>query len=177
MKRFWELTFLILLLTWISFSCEEKQSADPVGEGVELYLLDTFQTVYPTAQIDPSTVAIADEPLISYREFLSYNPQTHVFTITGNATEKIKAIEHSVYGAAFAVLAANSLIYTGYFWPGYSSASCNWVVIDPIMVEMHNELKVELGYPGPMGDSIPDKRNHPKILEIFKGDHKLVYTD
>ena len=53
--------------------------------------------------------------------------------------------------------------------------SCDWVVIDPIMINDKNEMVVRLGYPGPVeGISIPDKRNDPQLLEIFRQDNKLI---
>ena len=34
---------------------------------------------------------------------------------------------------------------------------------------------MEMGYPGPVVDSfVPDKRNDPHILEIFRADGKLI---
>jgi hypothetical protein len=43
------------------------------------------------------------------------------------------------------------------------------------MLHGDNELWVELGYPGPIdGVEIPDERNHPLILDIFRRDGKLI---
>ena len=42
-----------------------------------------------------------------------------------------------------------------------------------ILSTIKNELIVELGYPG-FYENIPDKRNDQRILELLKGDDKLV---
>jgi len=66
------------------------------------------------------------------------------------------------------------LIYTGYFWPSYSSVSCDWVIIDPLSVYSGNKIHVILSYPGQnAGVNIPDKRNDSRIIQIFQKDHKL----
>lgn len=113
--------------------------------------------------------------MLPYSDFLTYDPNTFSFNISDAAKETIKKLEHSVHGIAFAIKANNVLIYTGYFWPGYSSASCDWVVIDPMRLNLDNILDVRLGYPGLIeGQVIPDKRNDHRILEIFNSDNKLI---
>lgn len=67
------------------------------------------------------------------------------------------------------------LYIQGYFWPGYSSQSCEWVIIDPFSIDTDNEMKVELGYPGSvLGIEIPDERNANQILDVFRRDDKLI---
>ncbi|HBG25425.1 MAG TPA: hypothetical protein DDX10_10330, partial [Rikenellaceae bacterium] len=85
----------------------------------------------------------------------------------------IKNIDHSVSGVAFAVTANGRVVYTGYFWPMFSSASCNWVTIDPIIAEYAKELKVTLGYPGDW-EGVEDRRNDERIISILSRDKKLI---
>lgn len=159
----------ILLL---STSCE-KNTSDVTGE-VELYLLESYET-NGFCEIVKSSVETTKKPLIKYSGFKSYNSKDHVFKITDNAKESIEGLEHSVHGLPFAIVADDQLIYTGYFWPSYSSASCDWIVIDPLMIRGDNKLRVKLGYPGPFEDSgIPDERNNSLILDIFRRDGKLI---
>ena len=76
---------------------------------------------------------------------------------------------------AFAVAADEELAYTGYFWPGYSSMGCQWITTDPLFIGNRNTMTMGLGYPGLIeGTSIPDNRNDPRILEIFRADGKLI---
>ena len=79
---------------------------------------------------------------MTYSDFQSYDPSTFTFKISDTAKDSIKSLKQSVNGIAFAIKANNVLIYSGYFWPGYSSASCDWVVIDPMMLLINNELYV-----------------------------------
>jgi hypothetical protein len=157
-------------------SCQQQEDIDPEHGNVELYLLESYETIENTySQIKETTVQTLDNPLLTYNDFISYNAKEYTFKLTEEAKVKIKDLNHRVNGLAFAVKANNEVIYTGYFWPGYSSMSCDWVVIDPIMIHEENEMMVRLGYPGPIqGITIPDKRNDPQLLEIFRRDNKLI---
>ena len=121
------------------------------------------------------SVITKNSALLSYSDLLSYDSTEHKFAISDKAMEIIINLKPgSASGLPFAVKANDTLIYTGYFWPGYSSLSCNWIVIDPVMTNIEKKMKVNLGYPGLFqGDFIPDKRNDPRIIKIFKMDRKL----
>lgn len=154
-------------------SCEKEGSG--VTGVVELYLLKSHETLDAWGGIDSASVVPEEEPLIAYSEFTSYDPENHVFTITESARAAVSNLEVPVQGIPFAVEADGTPVYTGYFWPAYSSQSCQWIVVDPVRVSFSNEMKVELGYPGLFeGFRIPDQRNHPLILNIFRRDGKLV---
>ena len=158
-----------------AFSCDRKR--DDVGGVVELYLLEDFQTAGERCAIDNSTVHLQGEPLIGYDDLLGYDPEDHAFHVSGAALDAVENLQHSVWGIAFGVTANGELVYTGYFWPMYSSLSCQWVIIDPIHMMMAGDgtMRVELGYPGLIeGAEIPDSRNDPSILAIFRRDGKLI---
>ena len=175
MKRPIVFITLFVALNFIVIACGKNENANPGNGHVELYLLDSFKTIGYTNQIDEKTIVVKANPLVNYSDFLSYDPATYTFKISNTAKESIKGLEHSVHGLAFAIKANNALIYTGYFWPSYSSASCDWVVIDPMGLSLDNKLTVELGYPGlKEGQVIPDKRNDQRILDIFAGDDRLI---
>jgi len=142
---------------------------------VEFYLLESYETTGQGLAIDESTVVLESDPLIRYSELTSYDRKNHIFGITQQVVDDVEALEHSVQGLAFAVTANSELVYTGYFWPSYSSMICSWVNIDPILLEWNMEMQVKLEYPGGRGDStIPDRRNDRRILEIFHRDGKLI---
>ena len=114
-------------------------------------------------------------PLISYSDFLSYDSLEYAFWLSNRAMKAIENLEHSVHGIAFGIKANGTLVYTGYFWPSYSSAICDWVVIDPIVTGVEYKIIVRLGYPGLLqGMEIPDKRNDSRIIKIFEDDNKLI---
>lgn len=165
---------VILLITVISFlSCNNDDKDYPEG-GVDIYLIESYETQENSAAIVKNSVVLGESPIVSYNEIVSYNKNEHLFSLTGAATERITNLEHSVSGVPFAVTASSEIIYTAYFWPAYSSATCNWVVADPIMMDYQGGLKVELGYPGLLdGMEIPDYRNDETLIGIFERDGKL----
>ena len=163
---------IFALLLFSPTGCE-KWGGDAEGD-VELYLLESYLTEDESCAIEFSSVKVREEPLIGYSDIKSYNSKKHIFSISDAAAGVVTDQVHSVNGLAFAVVANDEVVYTGYFWPSYSSATCQWIVIDPLMISGDNELSVALGYPGLMdGAYIPDERNNEKILDIFRRDGKL----
>ena len=168
-----KLLFFAFSISFI-IACENENISP--GHGVELYLLKSFDLLQNDKrfQIDESTIITKSSPLIYYSDIQSYDSSNHVFQISENARSRISEMDFPVSGIAFAVKADNKLVYTGYFWPGYSSSSCDWMIIDPTQVEFANEMKVTAGYPGENDKlGIPDKRNDPLIVDILKRDKKL----
>lgn len=156
-------------------ACSKNEDCTCATGEVELYLLNSFETLENSCAIIEPTAVIQETPLIEYSGFISYHTKNHTFRITDAARADLDSMEHSVFGVPFAVVADKHLIYTGYFWPAYSSATCEWIIIDPILVSGENDLMVQLGYPGlAEGTEIPDKRNSPLILDIFRRDGKLI---
>ncbi|MBK9511486.1 MAG: hypothetical protein IPO04_19560 [Cytophagaceae bacterium] len=52
-----------------------------------------------------------------------YDNETYTFQLSENAAETAKIILQ--FMGPFAIKANDELIYTGYFWPSHSSASCS----------------------------------------------------
>ena len=172
-KTSYFLIFLVLLFTFSLSSCDQCDCLTTDGEDVHIFLLKQYETT-SGAQIDESKVVLKDTPLISYSDIKSYNSTTYTFEFTENGRAIIGDMEHSVRGIPFAVAADDELIYTAYFWPAFSSLSCDWLTLDPSHVDFSGEGIVSAGYPGPHPSfNIPDNRNDPRILEIFKRDGKL----
>ena len=170
-KLFFSLFGLFIL---IAYSCEKNESSVNSNGKVELYLIHNYSRIDHSSQINENTVVTEKAPLINYSDIISYDSTKCIFELTDRAIEAIKDLEHSVHGLAFAIKANDALIYTGYFWPSYSSASCDWVVIDPFMTSIGNKIQVRLGYPGLVqGQTIQDKRNDGRIIQILKQDNKL----
>ena len=167
-------TYVIIgILSLLIFGCEKDEINSE--NKVELYLLDSYSTIDNSFQIDETTIKTKISPLIGYSDFISYDAENYEFEISDKAKSSIDDMKHSVHGVAFAVKANGTIIYSGYFWPSYSSASCDWIVIDPMMTGVENKIKVSLGYPGLIqGQVIPDNRNNSQIIEIFERDNKLI---
>ena len=168
-------TIIVIIILSTFFSCKkDKDSIKAEGE-IEFYLLKSFETIENSAEIIELTVITNTEALINYWEIESYNPNTYAFKISDEARNRFTDLEFSPDRLAFALKANEKIIYTGYFVPCYSSAICNWVVIDPTGIELNNKMSVRLGYPGlPDGTIIPDKRNNELFIAILKRDNKLI---
>ncbi len=174
MKRHIIFITRISTLAIILFACKSNVEPIPTGN-VELFLLESFNTIDNTFQIVEPSVVAKETPLVYYSDFISYDPNNYIFKLSDNSKKAIEDLKHSVHGLAFAIMEDNKLVYTGYFWPSYSSMSCDWAIMDPFTLSFGNELKVELGYPGQReGVVIPDKRNDKRILDVFRRDGKLI---
>ncbi len=168
---------LILILTvFVSlFSGCDSDNIDPRSEGkVEFYLLKSFETEKQSFVIDEESITLENDPIIVYEDLTSYDQTEHSFTVKESAIALLNELEPSIEKNAFALVADGEIIYTGYFWPSYSSTSCDWIVIDPVLAEISGVLSVKLGYPGLTPDqSIEDRRNDPRLIKVLEGDNKL----
>ena len=164
----------IIFILFLSFTACEKNNENVTGV-VEIYLLEAHETVGETPEIDLATVVLKQDPLLGYPDFKSYNAKEYFFEVTDHGRETIEEMDKSVAGIPFAVTADEEVVYTGYFVPTYSSVSLQWIVIDPVFWQLTNRMYVQLGYPGQFeGSVIPDHRNDPRILDIFRRDGNLV---
>ena len=175
MKTYYFLTIIFVGISLILPGCDKEESDRIIGQEVELYLIESYETIDNSCQINENSVITKSTPLIYYTDFLSYDSNNCIFEILTESKNKIQNLEYSVQGLAFAIKVDNVLIYTGYFWPSFSSLSCNWVTIDPLFISSSNELEVKLGYPDVIvGEEFPDRRNDIRILDIFRRDNKLI---
>jgi hypothetical protein len=168
--------FIVLLTCFLILGCEKHVSPRQSGKKLEFYLIKDFQRVGTSAKIINSTVNLSDSVIIYYDEILSYNSNTHTFKVTDSCAENLDDFQNNnIHGKAFAVTIDKKVIYTGYFWCGFSSSIVDWITIDPLNYIGNNQLRVSLGYPGLIqGDYIPDKRNDYLILETLRKDGKLI---
>lgn len=173
MKSSHHLGGILTLCCFLFVSCEKINSE--TGTGVEIYLLESFETMEQSCGIDPGSVVLADDPLVLYSDIISYHSKDYYFKITEEARAAIDSLELSVAGVPFAITAEGELVYTGYFWPSYSSLSCQWIIIDPVIPTSKNKIWLKLGYPGLIeGSFITDERNNETILTILRRDGKLI---
>jgi len=175
MKRKLPILGLLFICVFANFSCKKNRLELSGQEGITLVLLDKYTSDKTTWAIDESSLKLGKKPLISYKDILSYDQNTHTFLIADEVANAIGALENNGHGLAFAILADGKLIYTAYFWASFSSTSCDWVVVDPIAVKISKRLRIQLGYASPTnGQLIPDRRNDERILSVLKRDGKLL---
>jgi hypothetical protein len=168
-------SIIISLLILLLAGCEKYLSPRQQGYGLEFYFIKDFQRIGTSAKIINSTVNLSDSVIIYYDEILSYNSDTYTFTVSESCANKLNDFKNNhIHGKTFAVTVDKELIYTGYFWCGFSSSMVDWVTIDPLNYSGKNRLSVSLGYPGLIqSDYIPDDRNDYRILDILRRDGKL----
>jgi len=157
----------IILIALTVFGC-----APPEGEGFAIYLLahDTPVSEIPAM----SHLELADEPLISVVDIVSYSASTHEIELTAEAYRRIAALEVPVWGKAFAVCVDGHPVYWGAFWTAISSMSFDGVtILLPIRPEPH-VIQLQLGYPeSPELFKGEDPRGNGRILESLKQAGKL----
>ena len=58
---------IVAIFSLAIFACDKKEDSTSIVSGeVELYLLESYETVGNTCQIDETTVTIKQSPLVSY---------------------------------------------------------------------------------------------------------------
>src|SRR4030042_3387306 len=106
---FLKLTIVSICLLLVSSGCTATK-----GEGFAIYL--TRDDVPPAQMEALSHVEIAEQPIISTRDIITYNAQTHEIKLTSSAFERISQLDVPVRGKSFMVCVDKKLIYWGAFW-------------------------------------------------------------
>ena len=142
------------------------------GYGLEIYLLTDYQKETASSEIIAGSETLSKNPIINYNEIISYDSTDHYFQIATTKAQELNQKKWSVAGTAFSLTINKSIIYSGYFMPGYSSLGLDWIAIDPLSID--SKIRVSLGYPG---DWIQlanrDPRNDKRIISLLKKDNKL----
>ena len=147
--------------------------ATPKGEGFAIYL--TKEDIPPAEMEALSHVDIADQPIISIGDIITYNAQTHELKLTGAAFERISQLEVPIQGKSFMVCVDKEPIYWGAFWTPISSMSFNGVTIwKPLSSQEPKVIKLELGYPSSSFYSGEDPRNKTEVMKSLEGAGKLI---
>lgn len=142
-------------------------------EGFAIYL--TRGDIPPSRMEALSHVEISDTPIITVKDIISYNAQTHEITLTSQAFERIASLQVPVSGISFLVCVNKSPLYWGAFWTPVSSLSFNGVTIwQPFGAQDVNIITLELGYPSSSFYSGQDPRNNQDVMASLERDGKLV---
>jgi hypothetical protein len=142
-------------------------------EGFAIYL--TRDDIPPEKMEILSHVDIADQPIISIQDIITYNAQTHEIKLTDQAFERISKLEVPVRGKSFLVCVNKSPVYWGAFWTPISSMSFAGVTIwKPLGSPELKIITLELGYPSSSFYKGEDPRNNPAILQSLEQSGKLI---
>ncbi len=167
---------LAVLGCFAAVACTAKAPATttPHGEGFAIYL--TAQNV-PVAQMPAlSHVDLADRPLLSSSDIVSYDWSTHEIKLAPAAMKRLDALQVPTSGTSFVVCVDRQEVYWGAFWAAYSSQSFDGVTImlKPPLSPQENTIQIGRGYPSSSFYRGEDPRNDPRILESLKQSGKLV---
>jgi hypothetical protein len=150
-------------------------SSELNSEGFAIYLT---QRDIPVSQMEPlSRVAIADTPLMSVADIVSYDRNTHEIELTPAAYERVMQLQVPTSGKVFVVCVDKEPIYWGAFWTPISSQSFYGVVImvPPILPggNSGNVIQITRGYPSASFAQGDDPRSNPVILKSLEQAGKL----
>lgn len=164
-----KLTALIIIGTIVVLSgCTISE-----GDGFAIYL--TKGDIPPARMPILSHVDIAEPPVISMKDIITYNAQTHELKLTTSAFERISQLDVPVRGKSFVVCVDRNPIYWGAFWTPISSISFDGVTIwKPLSLEEPHVITLELGYPSSSFYEGEDPRNNPEVMRSLERAGKLI---
>ena len=147
--------------------------AAPEGEGFAIYF--TKYDVPPQQMEALSHVEIAEQPVISMADIITYNEQTHELKLTADAFERASGLIVPINGRSFVVCVDKKPVYWGAFWTPISSISFDGVTIwKPYATGGPQLVTLELGYPSESFYDGEDPRNSPEVISSLLGAGKLV---
>ena len=143
------------------------------GEGFAIYL--TRDDIPPEKMEMLSHVDIADQPIISLQDIITYNAQTHELKLTDTAFKRVSQLQVPTRGKSFLVCVDKNPVYWGAFWTPVSSQSFDGVTIwQPYSLSKLYIITLELGYPSSSFYGGEDPRNKPEIISAFEKAGKLI---
>ena len=143
-------------------------------EGFAIYL--TKQDIPPSQMEALSHVNLADQPVISITDVITYDAQTHEIKLTEEAFERLSQLDVSTAGKSFMVCVDKAPVYWGAFWTYASSQSFDGVTIftEPLSLEETHAIRLELGYPSSTYYMGEDPRSDPMVIESLEQAGKLI---
>ncbi len=167
------ISVFLVILTFTCTACTQSPAGSREGDGFAIYL--TKEDIPPTQMEALSHVNIAEQPIISIEDVITYNAQTHEIELTDTAFERISQLEVPVSGKSFLVCIDKEPVYWGAFWTPLSSMSFDGVTIwKPPGSQEPKVITLELGYPSPSFYSGEDPRNNVVIMKSLEQAGKLI---
>ena len=149
---------------------EGKGEGEGFGEGFAIYL--TKQDIPPAQMEALSHVDIAERPIITISDIITYDAQEHELRLTASAFERISQLDVPTRGKSFIVCVDKAPIYWGAFWVHWS---CTYFVDGvtiwkPLGLEEPHVIRLELPEPY-IGE---DPRGNPVVIESLEQAGKLI---
>ena len=120
----------------------------------------------------PGEIPLADYPIISEDDLLSYDWSTHTLLLRHSIWHKLP--EPAVHGAPFVVVADGAPLYVGAFWTSISSLSTPVPVIMWDRRRESTRLAIQRGYPSPKAaEGVADPRANSRLWKVLEELGKL----
>lgn len=152
---------LIMLIGTFSFGCSHDDQGD--------------ETVDPVSVLYQAMNSVNDPQIlhrkISYADILGYDSIKYAFILTQSASDQINSYFYRAGGMPFSVEANGITIYTGLFFPSYSSSTPCGYLVEPFIGSNH-EMIVRLDY-GLCSNQAEDCRNNQFLIEQLEKDNKI----
>lgn len=163
---------LMLAGSLTAFSCTSPEGETSKDEGFAIYLLARDIPVSEMPIV--SNLEIADRPIVSLGDIVSYYGNTHEIELAAEAHERLLELEVPTNGKVFVVCVDRQPVYWGAFWPGYSSMTFDGVIIltPPFLLDRRT-IQIGLGYPSESFYSGDDPRSNPDIMQSLQQAGKL----
>jgi hypothetical protein len=162
---------LMLAASLTAFSCTSPKGEPSKDEGFAIYLLARDIPVSEMPIV--SNLELADEPIISLGDIVSYYRNTHKIELTAEGYERLLELEVPTNGKVFVVCIDRRPVYWGAFWVAYSSMTFDGVtILAPLSPDRH-AIQIEPGYPTESFYSGKDPRSNPEIMQSLQQAGKL----
>jgi hypothetical protein len=161
----------ILATSLIAFSCTSPKGEPSKDEGFAIYLPARDMPVSEMPIF--SNLELADEPIVSLGDIVSYNRNTHEIELTAEGYERLLELEVPTNGKVFVVCIDHQPVYWGAFWVAYSSLTFDGVtILIPLSPDRHT-IQIGLGYPSESFYTGEDPRSNPEIMQSLRQADKL----
>ena len=166
-----------ILLSGICATSEGEGKVEDEDEvesgGFAIYL--TKQDIPPAQMEALSHVDIAERPIITISDIITYDAQEHELRLTASAFERVSQLDVPTGGKSFVVCVDKAPIYWGAFWVLWSSLSFDGVTIwKPLSLEEPYVIRLKLGYPCSELYTGEDPRSNPVVFESLEQAGKLI---
>ena len=154
---------------------EGKGEGEGEGEGKGFAIYLTKRDIPPAQMEALSHVAIAERPIITISEIITYDAQEHELRLTASAFERVSQLDVPTRGKSFIVCVDKRPIYWGAFWVRWSSLSFDGVTIwRSLSLDEPHVIRLELGYPSSALYIGEDPRSNPVVIESLEQAGKLI---
>jgi len=162
---------LLLLMPLIIYGCSSPEETTET-EGFAIYL--TRDDVPVSTMPILSHIEIADGPVFTVDDIISYDKDTHEIELTYEAYKRVTKLVVPTTGRSFIVCLDKKPIYWGAFWTPVSSQSFDGVtILVNLSAQTKNTIKIGLGYPSESFSRGEDPRSNSEIMESLEKAGKL----